>query len=379
MTHDIRTGVVLLATALMFAACQPVAAPSQIETKSPEAIAASATDALQPDMATPRPTRPPRVTLSGERRTFISQALAGNLLGDPVERGVYVILPSDYATSGKRYPVVFGLHGYGGNEYTDPIGLQRVQESALRYGRVKEMIFVFPDASNSLRGSMYLSSPTIGDYETYLTKELIDFIDTNYRTIPSPESRGIMGCSMGADGAIHLALKYPNVYKVVAQYSGTYDWTKDPWLAFGATGYDHEPVDLREFDALPLTETRWEIALAAAVTPNASKPPLFLDMPYVIVNGKVEIAPGFIEKLGATSPVQDAKNYANQPIRLSGILIYHGLNDHIAPVELARDFSSTLTDLGIAHEYLEVDAMHCHMDLEPILKFMSDNLIFDQE
>lgn len=367
------SGITLsLLVALSLSACNPIQRP---QSASPtEAAVAAATSA---ELPTPRPTRPPRVKLTAERKTLDSQALAGNLLGDPTERGFYIVLPSDYATSDTRYPVVYGLHGYGGSEYTEPIGFLRVQESALRYGRVKEMIFVFPNASNSLGGSMYLSSPTIGDYETYLTKELVDYIDTNYRTIPSPESRGIMGCSMGADGAMHLAFKYPDVYSVAAPYSGTYDWTRDPWLTIGATGYDHEPIDLNEFNALPLEETRWEIALAAAVTPNSVKPPLYLDMPYMIVNGKAEVAPGFVEKLGAASPVQDAKDYINQPNRLHNVMIYHGLHDPLAPVEIVRDFSSMLTELGIDHEYLEVDAMHCNMDMEPILKFMSDHLVFE--
>ncbi len=106
------------------------------------------------------------------------------------------------------------------------------------------MILVFPNASNKLGGSMYLSSPTIGDYETYLTRELVDFVDANYRTLAQRDSRGITGCSMGADGAMHLALKYPDVYSVAAPYSGTYDWAKDPWLTIGAQRFQGEPTDL---------------------------------------------------------------------------------------------------------------------------------------
>ena len=154
------------------------------------------------------------------------------------------------------------------------------------------MILVFPNASNKLGGSMYLSSPTIGDYETYLTRELVDFVDANYRTLAQRESRGITGCSMGADGAMHLALKYPDVYSVAAPYSGTYDWAKDPALTIGAQRFQGEPTDLSTFWELPV-ETKWEITMAAAVAPNPDKPPYFLDMPYVLVDGKGELVPGF--------------------------------------------------------------------------------------
>ena len=90
------------------------------------------------------------------------------------------------------------------------------------------MIFIFPDASNQLKGSMYLSSPTIGDYETYITQELVELVDATYRTIPNRNSRGITGCSMGGDGSIYLALKYPGVFSAAAPASATYDWARNP-------------------------------------------------------------------------------------------------------------------------------------------------------
>lgn len=375
----------LLLVLLLLAACQPIQVPPATAPASPTGAgvvaATTAPDATatatEQATASARPTRAPRVKLTAEHQKLTSQALAGNLLGDPTERGFYVVLPSDYATSAKRYPVVYGLHGYTGNEYTDPMAFQRVQELALRRGDVKEMILVFPDGSNKLGGSMYLRSPTIGDYETYLTKELVEYIDANYRTIPDRNSRGIMGCSMGADGAMHLALKYPDVYSVAAPYSGTYVWSRDPWLTIGAEGFKQEPADLGKLGEQPI-ETNWEIAMVAAVASNPDKPPFFLDMPYVRETGQAKVAPGFVEKLEAFSPVQDAKNYLQQPLRLRGILVYHGRQDDFAPVGIVRDFSALLTELGIEHEYLEVDAMHCNMDLEPILKFMSEHLVFEE-
>ncbi|MCB9120277.1 MAG: alpha/beta hydrolase-fold protein [Caldilinea sp.] len=392
-----RMGLVLAVAVMLFSACQPaqtaqenssdtsqavvaptaaseqVAPTSVDETATPEQVATAAVD----ETAAPAPTRPPRVKLAAERTTFTSQALAGNLLGDPTERGVYVVLPSDYATSDKRYPVVYVLHGYTGNETSDYAEFQRVQQSALRRGTVEEMILVFPSAYNRLGGSMYLSNATIGDYETYLTQDLVNYIDTTYRTIADRNSRGITGCSMGADGALHLALKYPSVYGVAAPYSGLYDWSRDPWIELGANGYKAEPASLKDFPALPI-ETRGEIATAAATTPNPDKPPFFLDMPYEIIDGVAQAAPGFLAAIAAASPLQDARSYVNQPVRLNSILISHGLEDDLIPVEIVRDVSATLTELGIDHEYQEVHAWHCDMDKEPILKFMSDHLVFGE-
>ncbi len=160
-----------------------------------------------------------------------SQALAGNLLGDPATRTFFVLLPASYATSDKRYPVVYVLHWYTGDAVSLVEDFQRSYSTALEEGGAQEMIFVFPDADNRFRGSQYLSSPTIGDYETYLTQELVAHIDATYRTLPDRVSRGITGCSMGGDGSMGLALKYPNVYSVAAPASGTYDYSGDGALA----------------------------------------------------------------------------------------------------------------------------------------------------
>ncbi len=107
---------------------------------------------------------------------------------------------------------------------------QRSYSAALEEGGAQEMIFVFPDANNTFHGSQYLSSPTIGDYETYLTQELVAHIDGTYRALPDRASRGITGCSMGGDGSMGLALKYPNVFSVAAPASGTYDYSGDLFL-----------------------------------------------------------------------------------------------------------------------------------------------------
>ncbi len=67
-----------------------------------------------------------------------------------------------------------------------------------------------------------------------------------------------------------------------------------------------------------------------------------------------------------------------QPLRLRGILITHGLEDYLVPIEVIREYTTLLTDLGIEHEYREVDGSHCGMDKEPILQFMSDHLVFQE-
>jgi S-formylglutathione hydrolase FrmB len=109
------------------------------------------------------------------------------------------------------------------------------------------MILVLPDGNNKFQGSNYLSSPTIGDYETYIARELVAQVDAKYRTIAQRDSRGITGCSMGGDGAMHLALTFPDVYSVAAPMSATYDFANDPTVEdAAATSLTQIPQDFDE-------------------------------------------------------------------------------------------------------------------------------------
>src|SRR5699024_4087123 len=94
-----------------------------------------------------------------------------------------------------------------------------VIEQSLEEGLSEEMIIVMPNAYNSFKGSMYASSATIGDWETFIAKELVAYIDSNYRTLPYVKSRGLAGHSMGGYGTIRLGMKYPEVFSSIYMLS----------------------------------------------------------------------------------------------------------------------------------------------------------------
>lgn len=391
MTHKNYVSMLsLLLLGVMLAGCvAPAAAPSPTSVP-PTATPQPPTATPQPPTATPMPPAatpvpptttpvPAAPTAAGEFQLksdkITSQALAGNLLNDPATRSFYVLLPPSYSTSGKRYPVVYVLHWYTGQYRSTVSAVRDPYETALSEGNVQEMIFVFPDASNKLGGSMYLSSPTIGDYETYITQELVDYVDANYRTIADRNSRGITGCSMGGDGSIHLALKYPDVFSVAAPFSATYDWARDPTWQRAVENLDRLPKDLNEIGILGMSGEYW-VAAAAGTASNPDKPPFYLDMPFAIVDGTAQIVPEVADKINAADPVHDLSKYLDQPVRLQGIMIYHPENNVIiAPLEAARDFGQQLTDLGIEHEFLAVPGALCGPSYGPIVQYMSDHLV----
>jgi S-formylglutathione hydrolase FrmB len=127
-----------------------------------------------------------------------------------------VITPDDYS-SDKSYPVVYLLHGYSGN-YKDWTHAPAVLTAADEYG----MIMVLPDGGF---GSWYLDSPVdpAWRYETYVTRELLPFIDKQYRTIASPKARAITGLSMGGHGALYLAFRHQDLFGAAGSMSGGVD------------------------------------------------------------------------------------------------------------------------------------------------------------
>jgi S-formylglutathione hydrolase FrmB len=116
-----------------------------------------------------------------------------------------------------RFPVVYLLHGYGGSERHWLIVKPDLAEIADREG----IIFVLPDGRNS----WYINSPFDGSsqYETFISTELIAFIDDGYRTIADRRGRAITGLSMGGHGALFNAFGHPDIFGAVGSTSGAVD------------------------------------------------------------------------------------------------------------------------------------------------------------
>jgi enterochelin esterase-like enzyme len=158
---------------------------------------------------------------SVQRIKVHGKGLEGNLEGSSPDRDVSVYLPPGYKTNPqKRYPVVYLLHGYtdtdakwyGFEEHW--INLPRIVDSVFAAGG-KEMIFVTPNAYTRYQGSMYANSVTTGNWEDFVAKELVAYIDAHYRTIPKAGSRGLAGHSMGGYGSMRIGQKHPEIFSSV--------------------------------------------------------------------------------------------------------------------------------------------------------------------
>ena len=156
-----------------------------------------------------------------------SKILKDNPLGDPHVRKLAVWLPPQYDEGSKRrFPVLYDLVGFTGSGLSHanwkPFG-DNVPERAARLIREQKMgpaIFVFPDCFTALGGNQYVNSSAIGNYADYLTKEIVPFVDGQFRTLASREHRGCFGKSSGGYGSIIHGMKYAQYWGAIANHSG---------------------------------------------------------------------------------------------------------------------------------------------------------------
>ncbi|MDQ6682438.1 MAG: alpha/beta hydrolase-fold protein [Chloroflexota bacterium] len=156
-----------------------------------------------------------------------SRALAGNPLGDPDRRPLYVYTPPGYEEEPtRRYPSIYRIQGLTGQldmwrnrqAFTEnPIELA---DAIFTDGDTPPAIIVYVDAWTSLGGSQFLDSPGTGRYHTYLCEEVVSFVDARYRTLPAPEHRAIAGKSSGGYGAMVTPMLRPDLFGAFATHAG---------------------------------------------------------------------------------------------------------------------------------------------------------------
>ncbi|MEA4978489.1 MAG: alpha/beta hydrolase family protein [Petrimonas sp.] len=128
-----------------------------------------------------------------------------------------VITPDAYSQKTK-FPVLYLLHGYSDNYGGWVNRVPVVKELADRHN----MIIVCPDGAY---GSWYFDSPVDPGfkYETFVSKELTDWVDKNYNTVSKREGRAITGLSMGGHGGLYLGFRHQDVYGACGSMSGGVD------------------------------------------------------------------------------------------------------------------------------------------------------------
>jgi enterochelin esterase-like enzyme len=309
-------------------------APAPIQGVSPTTVAS----------VTATPAAPAKVFRSLNEIEIFAPSLKNNLIGEPIERTIYVYLPPSYPSSEKQYPVLYYLPGYGDSAILG-FQLPRDMDSLIKSGSVKEMIFVVASGANKLQGSFFVNSPVTGNWEDYIVRDVVSYVDSHFRTLPQADSRGITGHSMGGFGALNIAMHHPEVFGAVYSMSpGLFDekGLEESFMFSNETMIRAFISYQKDLESLPLEEAQnkmfinsseeFTLAYGDAFAPNPELPPPYLDYPYKEVAGKLvrdeEVWKKW--KSGFGGIAGEAVQYKDNLLKLKGIVVDYGINDENA-------------------------------------------------
>ena len=322
------------------------------------------------------PVVPGAKPVTAEHIKIHGAALEGNLEGDAVDRDVIVFLPPSYQKyRHRRYPVVYALHGYsiGAEQWTHEIHLPQTIEGAFAEG-AKEMIVVLPDSKTVHNGSMYSSSVTTGDFEKFISHDVVAYMDAHYRTIPDRTSRGLVGHSMGGYGATRIGMKHSDVFGSL--------YIMSPCCLSAHTAGPANPELEKALEEVKTPEEsaklpffpRAQLASAAAWSPDPKDPPLYLDLP--MKDGTVR--PDVLAKWAANAPLAFIDQYIGNLRQYRAIALDVGDQDGLRTD--AVKLHDVLDLYGIANSFEVYSGTHTSAVADRfqnhVLPFFSNNLCF---
>jgi enterochelin esterase-like enzyme len=255
------------------------------------------------------------------------------------------------------------------------ISLPLVLDQSLGNTGVKEMIVVMPNAYTRFAGSMYSSSATIGDWETFVAKELVAYVDQRYRTMPAAANRGLAGHSMGGYGTLRIGMKHPETFSALYALSPcclTPDFRQpmsaERWSKIsGVQSYE----ELAKADFM----VKAMYASAAAWSPNPEKPPFFVDFPWA--NGEVQRP--VADKWNANAPLVFVDQYVDALRGMRGLALDAGDKDGSITATV-KTMHSVLERYKVAHfsEIYEGDHLNriANRIETKVMPFFSERLAF---
>ena len=300
-----------------------------------------------------------------------SEILKNNPLGDKHIRDLYVYLPPNYeSVTDVNFPVVYCLTGFTGrgkmflNDNAFAPNLAERLDKLIGDGTIKPMIAVLPDCFTYYGGSQYINSSATGNYEDYLTREIVPFVDENFRTINDRNSRAVMGKSSGGYGALIMAMRHADKFGIVCSTSGDayFEFSYFPGIAegFRAIGGDarsfmekvwREDARKGKDDHAALNT----IGMSACYSPNESSD-LGFDLPFDLETG--EIRPDVWQRWLEHDPVRLVEKSVKNLKSLKLLFIDAGTRDEFHLDLGAKILCRRLKDSDISFIHEEFDDGH---------------------
>ncbi|MBN1121678.1 MAG: hypothetical protein JXJ17_11420 [Anaerolineae bacterium] len=405
MKHN-RQSLQMVSFVLFCLLCVACSTPQPTLTSEPTSTSAPT---YTPEPIPPTQTDTPvPVNTTGQliKEMIPAPSLENNLLGGPPEKQIAVYLPPSYETSGKNYPAVYFLTGYGDsiNVFADGgfqgFWLQDAMDQFIGDGSIKEMIVVVSDGQHPLGGSFYTNSPVTGNWEDFIVNDVVEYVDSHYRTIPNAESRGIAGHSMGGYGALNLAMLHPDVFGAVYSMSpGLFDSDGlsnshmfasesiiDQYLTLES---DLAALSREEAQAalsgMPMNEIlRFTVNYGRAFSPNLDKNAPYIDYPYHQEGDQLVLDEEIWERweAGYGGIDEETRLYKDNLLSLEAITVDWGTSDEYAWIPQGCEYySEKLTEAGIPHEVETFEGGHMERGRtrieEHLLPFFSNILAFE--
>ncbi len=269
-----------------------------------------------------------------------------NNFGENPTRAVSVYLPPEYDKTTKHYPVIYFLHGFM-NDNKLMSYMTDILDFAIATKRIRPFILVIPDEKTTYDGSFY-SNTIFGNWEDFTAFDLVKYMDTNYRTIPGKESRGITGHSMGGYGAMKIAMHHPDIFSsvyalspgamtIVREYGPNSDTYKQL-----STVKTQEDLNKTYFGKVI-------IAFAKSWSPNPNKPPFFCDLPFEYENEKLITHSDVLKKWYQNLPMHMIDDNLENLQKLTAIKLDWGRNSGERFTQMNLMFSQRLENAGITH------------------------------
>jgi len=316
-------------------------------------------------------------------REIQAKTLEKSMIGTKSLRKLSVYLPAGYETSQQRYPVIYML--------PNPIGDFREDftrhhaaalfDQAIASKSLPPCIVVVTDFSTPLGPSWYANSPVTGLWEDFAVKELVPYVDSNFRTLAKSSSRAIIGTFIGAYGALRLGILHPEVFgtvyamQPVGTGSGVQVFTSRPdWnLMTHATSLE----ELRNAGFSTLF-----ISIFQAFLPDTAHAPLYVDLPVHETAGASEVDVERMAQLRSRFFISDlVSQHLDQIKQLRALKMDWSRNDSIYDhVYSNQNLTHLLNEYGIAHEAEEFNGRgddywgaHSRMTKE-VIPFLAEHL-----
>ncbi len=304
---------------------------------------------------------------------FIAPSIQNNQGGEDANRRLTIYLPPGYEQTTKRYPVIYFLHGFAVEEkdMMEWIGFKNLMDSAIKAGHLRPAILVLPNSMTKYFGSFYTNSSVAGNWADFIGKDVVNYIDKNYRTIANRSSRGLFGHSMGGTGALKMAMLFADQFSAVyAMSPGALHFSDDFRLshpAFKKVSEQKNMDSLRnaapyhDFDKFPFFEMIYS-SLSRMYSPNLNESLLQADQPIKYVNGKMEVNAPVLKKWEANFPINMIEDHIPALKSLAALKIDWGRNEEFKHIPRTNmEFSKKLEAFGIKHFAEEYIGDHGNM------------------